>query len=244
MHRTVTLAYGFAAYLAFLAAFAYLVAFVGDLGPGRTLERGPSVEPGTAIAVDLLLLALLGLQQVWMVQPAFRRRWARWLPRPLERPTAVLATVLGLGLLFVLWRPLPFGVWSAEDPVARIALSTLFWTGWGLVVVATFLVDHRELFGLRQVLAHARGVWLPRSSSRPRSATAAARAPMTLGLLLACWAAPEMSAGRLLFAAGVTAYALIALQLEERQYLAGLGRPYGGGHPEPEGPPPAGRAAE
>lgn len=225
MNRTIALAFGYCVYALCLAAFAYLVAFVGDLGLARSIERGPSAALGTAFAIDLALLALLGLQQALFAHAGLRARWARRLPRPIERSTFLLASVLVLALLFACWRPIPTSIWRVQEPVGRLALQTLCWTGWCLVALATFLVDHRELFGLRQVRAHARGEWLPRPGEGARSLLAAVRQPMTLGLLLACWSTPHMSAGRMLFAAGVTTYALIALQLETQAYLLEQGRP-------------------
>ncbi len=216
-NRVIALCLAGAAHLLCLATLAYGVAFVGDLGLARSVSRGPAGEPALALAVDLGLLLWVGVQLVWSARPGFRRAWSRRVARPMERSTRVLLGLVPVWALFALWRPLPTAIWGVDEPVARLALSTLSWTGWGLVLASTFLVDHLSLCGLRQALAHARGEWLPRTLVAGRPLLAGARHPLTLGLFLATWSTPDMSAGRLLFAAGLTACALIAIQLEEHE---------------------------
>lgn len=214
-NRLLALSLAGLAHLSCLATLVYGAAFVGDLGLARSASRGPAVEPVRALAIDLSLLVWVGVQLVWTGRAAFRRRWSRRVPRPMERSTRVLLGLVPVWALLLLWHPLPMPIWTVADPVARLALATLSWTGWGLVLASTFLVDHLALCGLRQALSHARGEWLPRTLVAGRPLLAGARHPLTLGLFLAIWSTPDMGAGRLLFAAGLTVCALIAIQLEE-----------------------------
>ena len=226
MSRHAILLLGVLAYLSFLATFLYLVGFVGDLGVPRSVARGPASPLSVALAVDVALVALFAAQHSVMARRGFKRRWTRLVPPAAERALFVLATSLVLCALFALWRPLPTTIWRVDEPVGRIALATLFWTGWGLVLVSTFLVDHLELFGLRQVWAHFRGRPLPRHSLQVRSLYRAVRHPINLGFLLALWSTAHMTAGRLLLAALVTAYVLIAIRLEEQDLLVEHGPRY------------------
>lgn len=252
-NRILALALAGAAHLSCLATFVYGAAFVGDLGLPRSVSRGTQVEPAIALALDLGLLAGVGLHLVWTARASFRRRWSRLVPRPMERSTRVLLGLVPAWALLLLWSPLPTPIWDVGEPVARLALSTLSWTGWGLVLASTFLVDHLSLCGLRQALSHARGEWLPRTLVAGRPLLAGARHPLTLGLFLAIWSTPDMSAGRLLLASGLTVCALIAIQLEEHERgseskTRGLSRaaipaqpPEEGWGTDPPKPPPAAR---
>ena len=220
------LLYGLAAYLAFLAAFACLVIFVGDLGAPRSVSVGPAAAPGAALAVDLGLLALFALQHSLMARPAFKRAWTRLIPSEAERSTYVLASSLALGLLYWGWRPLPGMVWQAGPPALRLGLQALFWAGVALALASTFLISHAGLFGLGQAWARFRGRPYREPPFRLTALYARVRHPLMLGFLVVLWAAPTLTWSRLLFAAGMTVYILAGTWLEERDLLRVLGPDY------------------
>jgi methanethiol S-methyltransferase len=166
------------------------------------------------------------MQHSVMARPAFKRWWTRYVPQPVERSTYVLLASLILALVLWQWRDIPAVVWDITAQPVRLAIWALFWLGWAIVLAATFMINHFELFGLRQVFA----VW----RSRPQAETGfrttlfyrVVRHPLNLGFLIAFWAAPTMTAGRLLFAAMTTGWILVAMQLEERDLLVALGARY------------------
>lgn len=225
MKRFVYLLYGVACYAIFLAAFLYLVGFVSGWVVPKSVDSGATAPVGIALIINALLVGLFGLQHSVMARPAFKRAWTRAVPEPLERSTYVLLTSLCLGLIYWQWRPLPGVVWSVEGVGAWI-LTGLFLAGVGLALVSTFLIDHFDLFGLRQVVLYWRG----REYRPPGFATPLlyrlVRHPLYLGLFLVFWATPEMTLGHLLFAALMSGYVLFAVHLEERDLLSSLGADY------------------
>jgi protein-S-isoprenylcysteine O-methyltransferase Ste14 len=220
------LLYGSACYLAFLAAFAYLVAFAGDLGVPRSVSVGPDGSWGRALAVDLGLLALFALQHSVMARPWFKRAWTRVVAPAVERSTYVLLSSLALAACFRFWRPLPAPVWALEQPWLRLATWTLFWAGVALVLASTFLISHFDLFGLRQVWLRCRNRPYAEPEFRLNALYARVRHPLMLGFLIVFWATPRMTLGHLLFAAGASAYILAGTLLEERDLLRSLGPRY------------------
>lgn len=227
MTKMLMLAYALVAYAAFLAVFLLLVAFVGNLPVPRTVDVGPAGPAGAAVLIDLALIAAFGLQHSVMARPGFKRRWTRIVPEPVERGTFVLASTLAVGLLLWQWRPITTPViWSATDGAAILALAALSWAGWGLVLLSTFLLDHFELFGLRQPWAQLTGRRIPAQAFRTPLLYRHVRHPLYLGFVIAFWATPRMTAGRLLLAAGFTAYILVGIWFEERDLVAQFGERY------------------
>jgi protein-S-isoprenylcysteine O-methyltransferase Ste14 len=226
MSRILALTYGVLSYLAFLAAFLYAVGFVGNLLVPKSIDSGPAASIASSVLVDTLLLLLFAVPHSIMARPAFKRWWTKFVPPPVERSNYVLVSSLALGLLFWQWRPIPGLVWDAMSPVGRWLLAAVFWLGWVVALVSTFLIDHFDLFGLRQVYLFASG----RAYSPPAFKTGGlyryVRHPIMLGFLLAFWATPTMTFGHLLFAVVTTAYILIALQLEERDLVGYHGDQY------------------
>src|SRR5688572_9387602 len=153
--------YGGVAYLVFLAAFLYAIAFVGNLPVPKTIDSGEPGSLAAALVIDTLLLGLFAVQHSVMARPAFKRWWTRFVPEPVERTTYVLLASMALILLYWQWRPIPEPVWSVTNPAGIAILQVIFWAGWAIVLVSTFLINHFELFGLRQVYARLRGRQLP-----------------------------------------------------------------------------------
>ena len=227
MIRALFLLFGVAAYLIFFATFLYLIAFVGNLpGVPRTIDRGPEEAAGVALAINLALVALFGVQHSVMARPGFKAIWTRAVPVPVERSVYVLFASLTLLLLFLLWRPMPAVIWDIANPVGAAIMWTLFAAGFAIVLVTTFLLSHFELFGLKQVWLNLRG---QTSASLPLAQPLfyrLVRHPLYTGFFMAFWATPHMTAGHLLFALAMSAYMLIGIRYEERDLVAHFGGDY------------------
>jgi protein-S-isoprenylcysteine O-methyltransferase Ste14 len=208
--------YGSVSYLIFLGTFLYAIGFIGSFWVPGGLDGTLRGTLLTAFAVDAALLALFATQHSIMARKWFKDRWTRIVPRPIERSTYVLFSSLALILLFWQWRPMGGVVWSVEDPAARIVLRALFGFGWALVLVSTFLINHFDLFGLRQVWLYLLG----RPYTTLKFATPGpyrlVRHPLYVGWLFAFWMTPTMTLAHLLFAIATTGYILLAIQWEER----------------------------
>ena len=226
MGRILAATYGAVAYVVFLGAFLYAVAFVGNLPVPKTIDLGGAGAGAAAVIVNLLLLSLFAVQHSGMARPAFKRWWTRFVPEPVERSTYVLLSSLVLVLLFWQWRPLPAVVWDVANPTARMAVQGLFWLGWLVVLASTFMINHFDLFGLRQVWLHYKGQPHAPLVFRATLFYGFVRHPIMLGFIIAFWSAATMTVGHLLFAAVTTAYILVALQLEERDLTTTLGDSY------------------
>ena len=222
----VALLYGSLCYLAFLAVFLYLVAFVGDLGVVPSLDQGPVASWAAALGVDLGLILLFGVQHSLMARPGFKRAWARVVPPALERSTYVLLSSLALAILFTCWRPLPRVLWAVHPAAGRLALWGLFWAGALLALRSTFLISHVDLFGLRQAWCRFRGQPYLEPEFRAGTLYSRVRHPLMLGFLLVFWATPRMTLGHLVLSGGMSAYILLGTLMEERDLAAKLGPAY------------------
>jgi protein-S-isoprenylcysteine O-methyltransferase Ste14 len=223
---TLALIYGAVCYLIFLCTTVYAVGFVGDLVVPKSLDSGRGVSPLQAIIVDVALAALFALQHSVMARPAFKWWWTRFVPRPVERSTYVLFSSLALLLLYWLWLPLPQTLWNVSSPVVRLPVLALYGVGWLIVLLSSYLIDHGDLFGIRQVY----DFWRARDSTEPAFKTPAlyrlVRHPMMVGFLLAFWATPHMTVGHLLFSLAMTGYIFAGIHFEERDLLAYYGETY------------------
>lgn len=226
MKRYLTVGYGAAAYLLFLASFLYLIAFLGNFWVPRTVDHGLSAPIGQAVVVNMVLLGLFGLQHSVMARPAFKIRWTRFVPSSIERSTYVLLSSVVLGLLYWQWRTMPAVIWGVELPLGRLVLWTLFWLGWAIALASTFMINHFDLFGLRQVYLAWRAKPYTDLDFRVRFFYRLVRHPLMLGMLIAFWAAPTMTAGHLLFSIVMTGYILVATRIEEHDLVEALGDDY------------------
>jgi protein-S-isoprenylcysteine O-methyltransferase Ste14 len=226
MRKFLYFIYGFTGYLAFLGVFLYMAAFVGNLWITNSIDGASVGGFWGSLAIDLSLVALFGLQHSVMARPGFKQWWTKIVPKPIERSTYVWFTNAAVLLLIWQWRPLGGMVWTVENETARAVLWTLFGAGWLGVVATTHLINHFELFGLSQVYNYLRGRDLQPARFVTPGPYKRVRHPLYVCWLVAFWATPTMSLAHLAFAAGMTAYILIAIRFEERDLAAYHGPVY------------------
>jgi protein-S-isoprenylcysteine O-methyltransferase Ste14 len=224
--RTLGVLYGGAAYLFFLASILYAVGFVGNLIVPKSIDAQGDASLLTALVCDALLLGLFALQHSVMARPGFKAVWTKVVPGPAERATYVLISSLLLLLIFWQWRAAPQVVWHVSGDAARGAVWSLFWLGWLIALLSTFMIDHFDLVGLRQAMRSFRGQPYRHPPFTTRGFYRLVRHPLMLGFVIAFWAAPTMTLGHLFFAASMTIYIVIALQFEEKDLLDALGEDY------------------
>lgn len=225
MSRVLTFLYGAVSYLIFLGTFLYAVGFVGNRFVPKSIDSGAAAALVPAVVVNTALLLLFAVQHSVMARPWFKRWWTRFVPASIERSTFVLFASLVLILLYWQWRALPDAIWSL-DGAAALVMEILFWIGWGLVLVSTFMISHFHLFGLTQVHHHLLGRKVADPEFKVAGFYRTVRHPIMAGFLIAFWATPKMSVGHLLFAAATTGYILVALQFEEHDLVAMFGEKY------------------
>lgn len=218
--------YGVVCYAVFLASFLYSIGFVGNLAVPKTIDSHPGASVPEALVVNLVLLGLFAVQHSVMARPAFKAVWTRVVPRTVERSTYVLFSSLLLALLYWKWQAIPAVVWNVSSPVVEALVMALFALGWLIVLFSTFMIDHFELFGLRQVYLRLRGLHYTPPGFTQRALYGFVRHPIMLGFLIAFWATPHMTVGHLLFSIATTGYILIGIMLEERDLVRFIGPDY------------------
>ncbi len=226
MSRILAFAYGVVSYVIFLATFLYAIGFIGNFGVPKSIDSVRLGSLNFALTIDLLLLGLFVVQHSVMARQGFKRWWTRYVPEPIERSTYVLASSLALILLFWLWRPLGGPVWEIESTAGQAIAYGLFGFGWALILLSTFLINHFDMFGLRQVWLHLRQrPYTPLTFVTP-GLYRLVRHPLYVGWFFAFWATPLMTAAHLVFALATTGYILVAIQFEERDLLDFHGEDY------------------
>lgn len=227
MARTITLLYGILVYFFFFAAFLYLIGFLGNLLVPKGIDTGDSGSASFAYLGNFCLILIFALQHSIMARPGFKRVWTRLIPKPVERSTYVLLSSLALILLMAFWQPIPGIVWDVSGTKLGLAFLATHWVGWAVVLTSTFMIDHFDLFGLRQVYLTFKSRELTRGTFHKRLYYKLVRHPIMTGFLIAFWATPVMTMGHLLFTVGMTVYIYIAVKkFEEKDLIAEIGQPY------------------
>jgi len=224
--RIVAFLYGIAAYGVFLVTFLFAVGFVEGMVVPKTIDGGVAGPPARALIVNLVLMSIFAVQHSVMARPQFKRWWTRFVPPSIERTTYVLLASFALALLIWQWQPMPALVWQITDPRLALAVTSLSFVGWLIVLTSTFLINHFELFGLHQVANNLTGRRMPAHRFRTPFLYRFVRHPLYLGFIIAFWAAPTMTVGHLLFAAVTTAYIFVGIWLEERDLITVFGEEY------------------
>ncbi len=214
--RLTIFGYGICSYAVFFATFLYAIGFIGDFGVPKTIDGAAQMPLVQALLINVALLGLFAIQHSVMARPAFKRRWTKIVPQEAERSTYVLFSSLALILLFAGWQPLGGVVWTVSNPIATAALYSAYAFGWALVLISTFLINHFDLFGLRQVWLQLRGTEYTPLKFKTPGVYKLVRHPLYTGWLFAFWATPHMTVAHFVFAAISTAYILAAIQFEER----------------------------
>jgi protein-S-isoprenylcysteine O-methyltransferase Ste14 len=226
MGRYAAFVFGVSSYGIFFATFLYLIGFLANVVVPKSIDTGTPIDPEFALAVDLGLIALFGLQHSTMARPAFKAAWTKIVPKSIERSVYVLLSSLALIALYAWWQPLPAVVWQASSPAIAALCTAAFAFGFALILVSSFVINHFDLFGLRQTFLRLRNTPYTELPFQVRFVYRLVRHPLYVGWFLAFWATPVMTVGHLLLAAGMSAYIVLAVRYEERDLVKHLGRDY------------------
>lgn len=227
MGRSITFIYGLAAYAIFLLTFLYSIGFVGNILVPKSIDSGVEGPVARSLMINLALLSVFALQHSIMARPAFKRIWTKIIPKAAERSTYILMTCVALILIFVFWQPLTTPVWDVSTTPVGTVMTLVFGVGWLVVLASTFMIDHFDLLGLKQIYANLKNHDAIQQGFIKFGLYRLVRHPIMTGFLIAFWATPTMSVGHLLFAVVTTGYIVIAvLHLEEKDLIAQIGDDY------------------
>jgi protein-S-isoprenylcysteine O-methyltransferase Ste14 len=226
MGRIISFLYGVLAHAGFLIVFLYLIGFLGNFVVPKSIDSGQAGPFGQALLINVILLGIFGIQHSVMARPGFKQWWTRFVPKHIERSTFVMISNLLVVLLFWQWQPMVGVIWNVEHPVGASVLWALFGLGWLVIVIGSFMINHFDLFGTRQVYLHLRGKDYSALEFKTKGFYKYIRHPLMLGWITAFWSTPHMTVGHLVFAIGTTVYILIAIQIEERDLIRFHGEAY------------------
>jgi len=226
MNRALAFSYGVISYLVFFLSFLYAIGFVGNLVVPKSIDSGAEGPFVASLVIDIILLSIFALQHSVMARPAFKLWWTRYVPVPIERSTYVLLSSLALILLYWLWQPMTGVIWSVENRAGAMILNILFWAGWIFALLSTFMINHFDLFGLRQTYLQLKNREYTEIEFTTPGLYRYIRHPIMTGFIIAFWATPHMTTGHLLFAVVTTLYIIVAVQFEERDLIRSFGDSY------------------
>lgn len=226
LKRQFYVTYSVVCYIIFAVVFAYFIGFVGDFGVDKTIDRGDEASLAQSLIVNLALILLFGVQHSVMARPAFKAWWTKTVPKPIERSTYVLFTSIALVVLCVFWHPLPDTIWDFQNEGVRTLLYGGYFLGIAIVIISTFLINHFDLLGLRQVYFTYRQIPYAHVPFVVRGFYRWSRHPLMLGFIIMFWVIPTMTVGHLLFAVSMTVYIMIGIHYEERDTRQALGAIY------------------
>jgi len=226
MNKMLAFSYGVISYLIFFLSFLYAIGFVGNLVVPKSIDSGSEGPFVASLVINIILLSIFALQHSVMARPAFKLWWTRYVPLPIERSTYVLLSSLALILLYWLWQPMTGVIWSVENRVGAMILNILFWAGWIFALLSTFMINHFDLFGLRQTYLLLKNREYTEIEFTTPGLYRYIRHPIMTGFIIAFWATPHMTTGHLLFAVVTTLYIIVAVQFEERDLIRSFGDSY------------------
>ncbi len=227
MKKIIISIYGILSYIIFLLAFLYAIGFVGNIYVTKTIDSGVELSLIKAILINTLLLSVFALQHSIMARPKFKKWFTSIFNQAMERSTYILLSSLALLLIYWQWQPIPTVVWKVENEILSMLILGIYFLGWLIVLLSTFMINHFELFGLAQIYDNLRNKRTPNPKFQTNYLYKIVRHPIMLGFLIAFWATPTMSLGHLLFAAVTTIYILIAVKyLEEKDLRKSIGEKY------------------
>jgi protein-S-isoprenylcysteine O-methyltransferase Ste14 len=226
MNKSLAFSYGVISYLIFFLSFLYAIGFVGNLVVPKSIDSGAEGPFVVSLVINIILLFIFALQHSVMARPAFKLWWTRYVPEPIERSTYVLLSSLALILLFWLWQPMTGVIWSVENRAGTMILNILFWAGWIFALLSTFMINHFDLFGLRQTYLLLKDREYTSVEFTTPGLYRYIRHPIMTGFIIAFWATPHMTTGHLLFAVVTTLYIVVAVQFEERDLIRSFGDTY------------------
>lgn len=226
MKKTTIFLYGIISYVIFLGVFVYAIGFVGNIFVEQSIDANPQAPMWLAAIIDIGLLGIFAIQHSVMARPAFKRLWTTIIPEPAERATYVLFSSLAMILMFWFWEPIGGLIWDISDPAYRMIIMAGYFAGWAMLFLSTCLINHFDLFGLRQVWLNLRGKSYEQPPFRTPALYAFVRHPIYLSWLMIFWFTPTMTVAHLLFAVMTTAYIFIAIQFEERDLIDAIGQDY------------------
>ncbi|MHC4239768.1 MAG: methanethiol S-methyltransferase [Planctomycetota bacterium] len=227
MMRAIVFVYGTISYFIGLGALMYMIGFVGNLSfLPKTIDSGTPGPLAVSVLVNVALILLFGLQHAVMARKGFKKAITKIIPAAAERSTFVLMTGIVLSLIMWQWRPIPTTVWDVQNGIAQYAIYGLFCGGWALLVYASFVINHFELFGLQQIWFNLIKKPIPKISFKMPLLYKVVRHPIMLGVLIGIWSIPHMTIGHLVFALSMTGYIVIGVKMEERDLIANHGERY------------------
>lgn len=226
MGRVTAFVYGVVSYVIFFGTFLYAIGFLGNFYVPKSIDSGPQGPITQAILINIALLGIFAIPHSVMARPGFKKWWTKFVPQPIERSTYVLYSSLALILMFAMWQPIGGTVWDVQDPTGRTILYTVYGMGWLMVLISTFMINHFDLFGLRQVYLHLRGKEYTHLKFGTPGFYKYMRHPLYVGWFTVFWATPTMTIAHLLFAVATTTYILIAILFEERDLVSHHGEAY------------------